>query len=364
MVPRLNLNAGLAHLQPLPGRLAFVTQSNAVLSSVLDWATHRRIGFSQAVCLGDMIDVDFGDMLDYLAADFSCRAILLYMEDIGQARKFMSAARAAARMKPVIVVRTGRFRQPQTPSKPGSDPALDRDAVYDAAFARAGILRVRDLKALFDSVATLSMIQPVNDNRLAILGNGGGIGVLAADALLEKEGRLAALSSATIARLKAALPPTGLGDNPVDIRPDAQTRRYVESLDILLNDPGVDAVLVQNAPSALADRHEIAESVAELDKQRMAKWKPANVVTCWTGDGVAMAVRQMFAERHIPSYETPEEAVRGFMQMFRYRRSQEILLETPPSIPSDFGPVNRHTMSALLKATHLTSEVPLPCLNL
>ncbi len=338
MVPRFNLNAGFTHLQPLPGALAFVTQSNAVLSSVLDWATHRRIGFSHCVCLGDMVDVDFGDMLDFLAGDMHCRAILLHMEHITQARKFMSAARAAARIKPVIVVKSGRHSGEKLPNRGAASGVFDTDAVYEAAFARAGVLRVNDLQALFDAVTTLGLMQPVNDNRLAILTNGRGLGLLAADALIDKRGRLAELDAATIGRLSAVLPPTWSRMNPVDIRPDAQAARYKAALEILIEGDGVDAVLVLNAPCAAASRREPVEAVIQTVSAQAGRWSRCGILTCWLGDGTTQALRQMFTEKGIPSYETPAEAVRGFMQLYRYRHGRELLMETPPSIPGDFRP--------------------------
>lgn len=338
MAPRHGLNAGFTHLQPLPGALAFVTQSNAVLASVLDWATHRRIGFSHCVCLGDMIDVDFGDMLDYLAGDHHCRAILLYMEHITQARKFMSAARAAARIKPVIVVKAGRYSGERIPDPGAAAGVFDTDAVYEAAFARAGVLRVNDLQALFDAVTTLGLLQPVHDNRLAVLTNGRGLGLLAADALIDKHGRLARLDAATIERLSAVLPSTWSRMNPVDIRPDAQAARYKAALEILSENTGVDAVLVLNAPSAAASRREIAEAVIQTAAAQAGRWNRCGILTCWLGDGATQALRQLFIEKGVPSYETPAEAVRGFMQMYRYRHGQELLMETPPSIPGDFRP--------------------------
>ena len=338
MAPRYNLHAGFTHLNPLPGALAFVTQSNAVLASVLDWATHRRIGFSHCVCLGDMIDVDFGDMLDYLAGDYHCRAILLCMEQITQARKFMSAARAAARIKPVIVVKSGRYSGERLPDQGAASGVFGTDAVYEAAFARAGVLRVNDLQALFDAVTTLGLLQPVNDNRLAVLTNGRGLGLLAADALIDKRGRLARLDAATIERLIAVLPPTWSRVNPIDIRPDAEAARYKVALEILIEDDGVDAVLVLNAPSAAASRREIAEAVIQTASAQASRWNRCGILTCWLGDGATQVLRQLFIEKGVPSYETPAEAVRGFMQMYRFRHGQGLLTETPPSIPSDFRP--------------------------
>ncbi len=338
MVPGIDLYASFVNIRPLPGRLAFVSQSGAVLAAVMDWATHRRIGFSHLVSLGDMADVDFGDMLDYLARDPRTRAILLYIEAITHSRKFMSAARGAARVKPVIVVKAGRYAESARAAASHTGALAGDDAVCDAAFRRAGILRVTDLKALFDSVTTLGLLQPVTGDRLAILTNGGGVGVMAVDTLVEKGGRLAALSPETLARLGAALPRTWSHGNPVDIVGDAPPERYRAAMEALLDDPGVDALLVINCPGAIASPTEAARAVIDTIRQHPRRSGSGALVASWIGDGPALAARQMFTEAGIPTYETPAEAVRGFMQMVRYRRSQDMLMQTPPSVPRDFTP--------------------------
>ena len=339
MLPRVDLNASFIHIQPLPGRLAFVAQSGALLSAVVDWATHRRIGFSHLVSLGDMADVDFGDMLDYLAADGHTRAILLYVEAITHARKFMSAARAAARVKPVIVVKAGRYGESALAASSHTGAMAGSDAVYEAAFRRAGILRVNDLEALFDAVTTLGMLQPLTGDRLAILTNGGGMGVMATDTLIYKQGNLARLEAATMDRLNAALPSTWSHGNPVDIIGDASPERYIEALNAIMDDPGVDAVLVMNCPTGIASSTEPARAVLETIRQRLSTHaRPCGVLTSWIGEGPAEAARCMFREQGIPSYETPTKAVRGFMQMVRYKHSQAMLMEVPADVPQAFSP--------------------------
>jgi acetyltransferase len=203
---------------------------------------------------------------------------------------------------------------------------------------RAGVLRVNDLQALFDAVTTLTLIQPINDNRLAILTNGGGLGTMALDALYAKSGRAANLSSKTLRQLDDVLPPIGRRSNPVDLQPDARAERYAGALKILMGDEDVDAVLVLNAPAAGISRTEIAEAVIATAHQFKQNYRRCGVLSCWLGDGPAQASRQMFLEKGIPSYETPQDAVRGFMQMYRYRHGQEVLMETPPNIPDDFVP--------------------------
>jgi len=218
LVPGIGLNASFAHQAPSGGTLAFVAQSGAIVTSILDWADARGIGFSHLVSLGDMVDVDFGDMLNYLANDAATRAIMLYIEKIKDARKFMSAARAASRMKPVIVVKAGRHAEGARAVMSHTGALAGTDAVYDAAFERAGVLRVYSLEELFDAVETLALAKPPKGDRLAIVTNGGGIGVLATDAQIDQGGHLAELSAETVEALDLALPPTWSHANPIDIR--------------------------------------------------------------------------------------------------------------------------------------------------
>jgi acetyltransferase len=338
MVPGVGLNASFGHLQPLKGNIAFVAQSGAVQTAVLDWATSKGIGFSHFVSVGNMSDVDFGDMLDYLASDFSATAILLYIETVTHARKFMSAARAAARMKPVVVVKAGRHAEGARAAVSHTGAMAGADDVYDAVFQRAGVLRVMDMQALFDAVETLAMSHPFAGDRLAILTNGGGMGVLATDALMDKKGRLAELAPGTITRLNRVLPPTWSHSNPVDIVGDAPPARYTAALRALLDDQGLDAVLVLNSPSAVTSGTEAAQAVVEALKDSGAKAESRGIFTSWLGIDAAREARRIFAENRIPTYETPSDAVRGFMQMVRYRRSQEMLMETPPNTPEVFEP--------------------------
>ena len=350
MVPAVGLNASFGHVQPLRGNIAFVAQSGAVQTSVLDWATSRGIGFSHFVSVGNMSDVDFGDMLDYLANDFSAKAILLYIENITHARKFMSAARAAARMKPVVVVKAGRHLEGARAAASHTGALAGADAVYDAAFARAGMLRVMDMQALFDSVETLAMSRPFRGERLAILTNGGGMGVLATDVLMDKKGRLAELAPETIDRLNQVLPRTWSHGNPVDIIGDAPPDRYTAALQALLDDKGVDALLVLNCPTAVASSTDAARAVVETLKEAGPKASGRGIFTSWLGIESAREARVLFAEHKIASYDTPTDAVRGFMQMVRYRRSQQTLMETPPNIPEAFAPEIEQARGILEKA--------------
>jgi acetyltransferase len=332
LVPGLGLNASFAHTGALPGKIAFVSQSGALVTGVLDWAKSRSIGFSKFISLGDSADVDFGDVLDYLGSDTETHAILLYIESITAARKFISAARAAARNKPVLVVKAGRVPEGAKAAASHTGALAGSDDVYDAAIRRAGMLRVFSTEDLFDAVETLARARPLTGDRLAILTNGGGPGVMATDALVLGQGRLASLSQETSRRLDAILPPTWSHGNPVDIIGDAPTERYVQTLQILLEDPQADAILFIHAPTAIVPSAEIAAAVAPVAKQA-----GRNVLACWLGGDAVRQARGAFAEAGIPTYDTPEEAVRGFLQVVQYGRNQSLLMEVPPSRSADFA---------------------------
>jgi acetyltransferase len=337
LVPGASLNASFAASMPNPGDLALISQSGAIATGLVEWAATRAIGFSAVVSLGDGIDVDFGDLLDFFALDRSTRAILLYVESIKDARKFMSAARAAARAKPVVVVKSGRHRLGAKAAMTHTGALAGADAVYDAAFRRAGLLRVIGLDELFAAAETLGRVKPFSGKRLAILTNGGGIGVLAVDRLADLGGVLAELSPATLQRLDAALPPIWSRANPVDIAGDADGARYQAAFEALLDDPSNDAVLVMNVPTALASATDAAQAVVEVAKRhrgRIIPPKPAFAV--WVGGSDAAA--ESFERAGIPDYGSESEAVGGFMHLVRYREALDALMATPPSLPADFSP--------------------------
>jgi len=241
MVPGIGLDGSFAHLDVLPGSLAFLSQSGGLCTAVLDWANAGGIGFSHFVSLGDSADVDVGDVLDYLGGEPETTAILLYLESIDEARKFMSAARAAARNKPVLVIKSGREPEGARAAASHTGALAGADEVYDAALSRTGMLRVFEIDELFDAVETLARAKPLRGDRLAVLTNGGGPGVMAADALSARGGRLAALADETIDKLDAVLPATWSRGNPVDIIGDAPGERYASAMRALLDDPGVEA---------------------------------------------------------------------------------------------------------------------------
>lgn len=335
LIPDLHLNATFAHTEIEAGSLAFVSQSGGFCTATLDWAKLRGIGFSHFISLGNSADVDFGDVLDYLASTPETTAILLYMESIGadEARKFMSAARAASRNKPVLAIKAGRNAEGARAAASHTGALAGADNVYDAALRRAGILRVFDLDELFDAVETLARSRPLEGERLAILTNGGGPGVIATDALIEGGGQLAEFSDNTLKRLDDLLPGTWSHGNPIDMIGDATARTYVDALRILLDDPNVDAILVMNAPQAIAPPIDAARAIVPLAHEARVP-----ILTCWLGGLAAGEARQIFADANIPTFDTPENAVRAFMHMVRFRRNQQILAEVPPSLPTDFTP--------------------------
>jgi len=331
IVPGLGLNASFAHTRAAPGKIAFVSQSGALVTAVLDWAKSRGIGFSKFISLGDSSDVDAGDVLDYLGSDAETRSILLYLESITAARKFMSAARAAARNKPVIVLKAGRMAEGAKAAASHTGALAGADDVYDAAIRRAGMLRVTSTEDLFDAVETLARTRPLSGDRLAILTNGGGPGVMATDALILDQGRLAQPSPETLRKLDSVLPETWSHGNPVDIIGDAPTTRYVQALQILLEDPQSDAVLFIHAPTAIVDSTDIAAAVAPVIAAASR-----NVLACWMGTDAVKQARAICSEAGIPTYDTPEEAVRAFLQVVQYRRNQDLLMEVPPTRSSEF----------------------------
>jgi acetyltransferase len=350
MLPRLGLDATFSHLAPPAGDIAFLSQSGAMITAMLDWAVPHGIGFSHVVSLGDMADVDFGDMLDYLAADPHTRAILLYAEGITHGRKFMSAARAASRIKPVLVLKAGRSQAGARAATSHTGVLAGADAVYDAVFRRAGMLRVRTMAELFDAAETLALTHEQVGERLAILTNGGGAGVLATDALVAARGQLAALSQTTVADLNRQLPATWSHGNPVDIIGDASGKRYGDALTTLIGDSEIDAILVLNCPTALAQPEDTARAVIDtVAGAEPAALRGRNVITAWLGEYSARTARQLFADARIATYETPDSAVTGFLHRVHHRRNQELLMETPPARLDMFGP-DRVTVRRLIAA--------------
>jgi acetyltransferase len=324
LTPHLGLNASFAHTDALAGEVAFISQSGALVTAVLDWAKSRRIGFSHMVSLGESADVDFGDLLDYLASDGRTRSILLYIESIKAPHKFMSAARAAARNKAVIVVKAGRAGNGVKAAASHTGALAGSDIVFDAAIRRAGMLRADTLQDLFMAAETLARFGSNRDEALTLMTNGGGAGVMAADAAAAAGVTLSELSDGVRARLDAVLPSNWSHANPIDIIGDAPVHRYTETLQALLADPGSGAVLFLHAPTAIVRSDDIARACAPIARQAADR-----VMACWLGDAAVAEARRIFEDAGVADYATPEEAVRGFAMLATYRRNQAMLLEVP-----------------------------------
>ncbi|HSC65759.1 MAG TPA: acetate--CoA ligase family protein, partial [Caldimonas sp.] len=324
LTPRLGLNATFAHTDARAGDMAFVSQSGALVTAVLDWAQSRQVGFSTVISLGERADVDFGDLLDHLASDAETRSILLYIESIEAPRKFMSAARAAARNKPVIVVKAGRAGNGVKAAASHTGALAGSDIVFDAAIRRAGMLRVDTLQDLFMAAETLARFAGNRDEALTLMTNGGGAGVMAADAAALAGVPLAELGAATRRALDASLPPTWSHANPIDIIGDAPVGRYTETLQTVLADHDAGAILFLHAPTAIVRSDEIARACAPLVRAARGR-----VMACWLGDRAVAEARGVFVEAGAADYATPEEAVRAFAMLSTYRRNQALLLEAP-----------------------------------
>ncbi len=346
LVPGIGLNASFAPGNALAGKLAFVSQSGALATAMLDWSKDHGIGFSHFISLGDSADVDFGDVLDYLASDPSTRAILMYAEAVKAGRKFMSAARAAARNKPVIVVKAGRAPDGAHAAASHTGALAGSDAVFDAAARRAGMLRVDTLEDLFDAAETLAHARPVLGERLVILTNGGGAGVLAADSLSAGGGKLAELSAATLRALDACLPATWSRGNPVDIIGDAPITRYQDALRILLAAPEVNAVLFAHAPTALVPAPDIAQACLALARDAA---KP--VLGCWLGGPAVASARASWSQAGVPCFATPERAVAAWLQMADHARNQLALQQIPADSAAGFKPEVARALALLTTAS-------------
>jgi acetyltransferase len=325
--PGANLNASFATEMPVAGNLAFISQSGAICSSILDLAFKERIGFSHFVSIGSMLDVDFGDMIDYLGNDPSAKSILLYIESLTNFRKFMSAARSVSRVKPIIVLKSGRSAAGAKAAASHTGAMTGEDAVYDAAFKRAGIVRVDTIEELFDCAELMAKQPNPRGPRLAILTNGGGPGVMATDTLARYGQEPAALDHQTLQAFDAFLPSFWSRGNPIDILGDASAERFGRALEVCFNSENLDGVLVILAPQALTDPLAVAETLAAAMQDRLYP-----VFACWMGGKRIATAVDVLNAAGIPTYDTPERAVRAFLYMVEYTRNLELLLEVPPKM--------------------------------
>jgi len=345
--PHIGLNASFSRVAALPGQVGFVSQSDAVGTLLLDWAHPRRVGFSHFVSLGDASDVGFGEVLDYLGSDPETRAILLYVESLRERGSFMAAARGAARNKPVLAIKAGRGAvRGSTPRALSADTLslVTPDDVFDAALRRAGIVRVRDIGELFDAVQTLAHARPLSGERLAVVSNGGGVGLIVADELLTGGLSVAPLSQTLAARLRAVLPPGWDGRNPIDILVDAPGERYAAVLEALLDSKEFDAVLAIHTPSTLASSTDAARAIL----QATAAHRGHVLASFGGGESVAPA-RRLLVDAGVPLFDTPAEAARAFRTLVSHRRSSEALIQLPPAVPVEFQ-VDREAARRIIRA--------------
>jgi len=328
--PHARMNATFSRNGAQPGSLALLTQSGALATGIMDWAESRGIGFSSLVSLGSAADLDFGELLDYAALDPKTRSILLYIEGVRDARRFVSGLRAAARLKPVIVVKAGRHGAGRKAAASHTASMVGSDAVFEAALRRAGAVRAMTVGQLFAAAQLLATHHRVRGNRLAIVTNAGGPGVLAADRAADLGVDLAELDPKTLAKLDEVLPAAWSHGNPVDILGDAGPDRYDAALEAVLADANVDGVLAMLTPQAMTEAQSVAEVVAA---RAGGSRKP--VATCFFGEKHVGPVRAWLHEKHVPSFRTPEGSVEAFSYLANYRRNQKLLLEVPR--PSDSG---------------------------
>ncbi len=340
LVPASGLNASVAHVTAPRGKIALIAQSTAIAAAVLDRACSKGIGFSSVLHLGAGIDVDLADVLDWLAADPETEAILVQFDSVSGGRKFMSAARAAARNKPVVAIRGARVETRRSADRPFST-----DDVYEAALRRAGWVRIDTLEDLFDAAEAMARVRPRFGERLGIVANGHGLGRIAADALIRSGGRLATLSRETVEQLEGLLRPGSTPGNPLALPADITPANWSAALTAMLADRETDAVLTVYSPSAFAPSAEVAAAIckAAQDTRR-------NVFTCWVG-GTAMREAQQIAAAHgLLSHDSPEKAIAIFLGIVNYVRNRELLIEMPPSVAEDFTPDIAAARSALAEA--------------
>jgi len=325
--PGGNLNTSFVSGMPAAGNLAFVSQSGAICSSILDMAFKERIGFSYFVSIGSMIDVDFGDMIDYLGNDYSVKSILLYIESITNFRKFMSAARSVSRVKPIIVLKAGRSSSGAKAAASHTGSMVGEDAVYDVAFKRAGIVRVDTIEELFDCAELMGKQPRPAGSRLAIVTNGGGPGVMAADILSHHGHEPTQLSTETMGKLDEILPSCWSRNNPIDILGDATVERFRKVLEICLSAREFDGTLAILAPQAMTEPLKVAETLVETMQGHSYP-----IFTCWMGGKSIDAAVELLNKAGIPTFETPERAIRAFLYMVTYAKNHEMLMEVPPKL--------------------------------
>ncbi len=332
LVPGLNMNVSFADGMPKRGHVAFISQSGALCTSLLDWAYENNVGFSYFVSIGNSMDVSFGDLIDYFGQDPNTKSIVLYVESLQNARTFMSAARAFARKKPIIVYKSGRFPESAAAAASHTGAMASEDSIYDAVFRRAGIARVYNFGDIFDFTDLIGRKRAPKGSNLAVITNAGGPGVMATDSLISLGGKLVKLTDDTMQKLNDYLPPFWSHGNPVDVLGDATPERFAKATEIVLEDENVDAVLVLLTPQAMTAPTETAQAIADL-----ASKTSKTIMAAWLGGASMRAGMSVFNNAGIAAYGTPEQAILAFMTLSDYSKNLENLYETPKEIPVSFS---------------------------
>ncbi|WP_252108779.1 MULTISPECIES: bifunctional acetate--CoA ligase family protein/GNAT family N-acetyltransferase [unclassified Halomonas] len=344
IVPSKKLNASYASQPVKPGRVAYLGQSGMLANAMIDWAAGRDVGFSHLITVGDSVDVLLPDLIDYVNQFSPAQAILLHLERIKDAQHFMTSVRDASRNRLVLAIKSGRTPESDLSGMAPTPGIANRDVVFDAAFARAGVVRVNDSDELFDALETLSRMRPLRGDRLAVVSNGLGPAMLAIDKLISAGGKLAVFSDATQTQLtERKVDRSKPGENPVDLGGNATPTRFVEALEIVTADPNVDAVLVVHAPTRLAPSVETAQALID-NRKRFRR----NLLTSWMGLKEASKARSTCSAAGIPTYISPEKAVKAFMHMVDYQRVQALLHEIPPSLTFNTRPADRQACRELI----------------
>ena len=353
---RSKLNASFASHTPLPGKLAFISQSGAICTAILDLSLKERIGFSHFVSIGSMLDVDFGDLIDYFGHDPDVSSIVLYIESLSNVRKFMSAARSVSRIKPIAALKAGKSSAGARAAASHTGAMAGEDAVYDAAFKRAGIVRVDTIEELFDSAELMAKQPRPPGQGLAIITNAGGPGVIATDALAGYGIEAIDLNPEIMKKLDEILPPFWSHGNPIDILGDASPERYRRAVEVCISAPEINALLIILTPQTMTDPTAVATSLTEILND-----KSISVFTVWMGGDDVEKGREIFNQAGIPTYETPERAIQAFMYMYSYAHNLELIQEIPPKLTHTlkFGQTRARSIiqEALRQENFLLTEV-------
>lgn len=323
MNPHVKLNTTFSSLMPQKGKIAFISQSGAIVVSLLEWASTMGIGFSKLVSVGGLSDLNFTDYLAYLKDDPHTEAIILYIEALTDAKAFLSTAQKTVMKKPVAVMKSGRFQETAQAVHSHSGALAGSDAVYEAAFRQAGLCRLYELQDVYDLLLTLNHLPKLKGNGLTILTNGGGVGILATDAVIATGGNLTPLSEETIAKLNAVLPPTWSLGNPVDIIGDAPPERYAATLEILMDDPSIETILLMHCPLVLSPAKEVFDTVIETIDKKNSKGPDVFMVSLQ--QNLAKSTLLNFNRHKIPIYPTPERAVRSFMHLLKCENEKHFI---------------------------------------